>query len=158
MGKKAKEIAEFLNSIEGWADENAVESEPMPGLHVITIKKGDFTYLDQYGGGEPFQGLETVWKNGHTEWMMSYRGNYVGKEPYRTFGSFLKAALRSAPNSMPVRGPKRFAQAKFPGWKYSNGWKGTIEEFKGRETLTFKGAKVYYADYYGGLIDLREDV
>ncbi len=157
MGNKLKEITAFLNSIEGWADESAVESEPMPGLHTITIKKGKFTYLDQYGGGEPFQGLETVWIDNHLEWMMSYRGDYNGKAPYADFGGFLKASLRAAPKSMPVRGPKNFVNQKFPGWKYDNEWKGDISEFKGKEKITFKDSKVYYAEYYGGSIDLRKD-
>ena len=157
MAKIIEGIIDFLNSIEGWADEAAVESEPMPGLHFITIKKGDFTYTDQYGGGEPFQGLEIVWKNNHLVWMMSYRGEYKGKVDYKIFLSFLKAALRSSPKYMPIRGPKKFSEMKLPGWGYNNKWNGNMSGFKGKEEISFKNSKVYSAEYYGGLVDIKKE-
>lgn len=152
------QITGFLNTIDGWADETAVESAPRPGLHVITIKKGKFTYMDQYGGGEPFQGLETIWRGKRMVWMMSYRGKYTGKAEYSVFITFLKSALRFPPKTMPVRGPNKFTKEKFPGWSYKNECNGSIGEFKGKEEIRLNGIKVYSAEYSGGLIDTRDDI
>ncbi len=83
MAFTVKDLLKFLNSIGGWADENAEKSILRPHLKTIEIKRGRWTYVDQYVGGEPFQGLEIVWFDGLPVWSMSYRGywnpkNYKG--------------------------------------------------------------------------------
>ena len=119
MSFTVKNLLRFLNSIEGWADRDAKESAPRPGLKTIVINKGDWTYVDQYVGGEPFQGLEIVWFKKLPVWSMSYRGFWNPKN-YKEMLSFVKKALQSPPKSAPWRGPKAFSAKEMPGWKYVN--------------------------------------
>lgn len=150
-----KQITEFLYKTikDSWANPNIIEERPFPGLKLIKSKKDELWYIDQYVGGEPFQGFEVIWHKELPVWSMCYRGLYSGKEPYEKFIAFLKAALRDGPEKMPVRGPKEFKSEEFPYWKYKNEWKGKIEEFEGRELIFFKGKEVYWTEYQGGRVN-----
>ncbi len=149
-----KEITEFLlvAKKESYAYENAKEANPFPKLKLIKHESGNWRYVDQYVGGEPFQGLEIVWFKDVPVWAMTYRGDYKGKQDYKLFLQFLKAALRAMPQDAPYRGPKEFESADFPSWKYENKWSGRVKEFKGKEKILFNNKKVYETKYQGGLI------
>ena len=151
---REKEITEFLFSAlsKSYAAEGVDETNPFPKLRLIKTESEDWRYVDQFVGGEPFQGFEIVWFKNVPIWSMTYRGLYVGKELYKVFLKFLKATLRAAPKEMPVRGPKKFQSKDFSGWTYENNWRGKMGEFKGKELIFFEGKQVYWAEYQGGLI------
>ncbi len=149
-----KNLLNFLNSIEGWADENAKESTPRPGLKTIVIRKGNWIYVDQYVGGEPFQGLEIVWFKKLPVWSMSYRGFWNPKD-YKTMLCFVRKALKNHPKNAPWRGPKTFSSKGISGWNYANNWHGNIREFRGLEKIFFKQKEVGWTLYQGGLVNKK---
>ena len=53
---------------------------------------------------------------------------------------------------MPLRGPKNFREGDF---KYKNKFQGVIKNFQGKETIFYKGKKVYELFYHGGLVKSR---
>ncbi len=150
-----KEIARFLFEAvqNSWANSNVTEANPFPKLKLIKHESGDWRYVDQYVGGEPFQGFEVVWYKDVPVWAMTYRGYYKGKQDYKLFSQFLKAALRVMPKDAPYRGPKEFESAEFSGWKYENKWKGKIKEFKGEEKIHFNSKIIYKTKYQGGTVN-----
>ena len=150
-----KQIAKYLFKTlkDSWANENVKMTKPFPELKLLNSKSGDWRYVDQYVGGEPYQGFEVIWFKNKPIWSMTYRGLYHGSEPYKKFITFLKAALSAAPKEMPVRGPKKFAQKQFANWSYENSWRGKMNEFKGREEVFFKKKIVFWTDYQGGTVN-----
>ena len=152
---REKEIAEFLIAAlsNSYANEKVEETNPFPKLKLIKFEDWAWRYVDQYVGGEPFQGIEIVWYKNVPVWSMTYRGYYAGKGDYELFLKFLKAALRAMPRDAPYRGPKVFDSAEFSGWKYENKWNGKIKEFKGKEKILFNNKKVYEAEYQGGVVN-----
>ncbi len=157
MKVDSESVLNFLNSIEGWADKDAKETTPRPSLKTIEITKGDWKYVDQYVGGEPFQGLEIVWFKGTPVWSMSYRGFWDEKEgDYKKMLDFAKLALQNPPENAPWRGPKEFSSDESPGWSYKNDWKGTIKEFNGLEKINFREKEIGWTKYQGGLVNLEE--
>ncbi|MCW6159831.1 MAG: DUF5680 domain-containing protein [Candidatus Micrarchaeales archaeon] len=155
MKLNSNSILGFLNGIEGWADPDAKESTPRPGLKVITIKKGNWTYMDQYAGGEPFQGLEIVWLKKVPVWSMSYRGFWNEGSDYKIMLKFVKKALQKPPKNAPWRGPKRFTIKDIPDWGYTNKWQGTIKEFNGLEKILFRGKVKGWTVYQGGIVNKK---
>jgi len=149
-----EKLLELLNSIEGWADPNAEEETPKPGLKTITIKKGDWAYIDQYAGGEPFQGFEIVWFKDVPVWSMSYRGHWTSLD-YTDMLKFVKKALECPPYDFPCRGPREWRTKEMPGWKYMNFWNGNIKGFEGLEEIKFKRKRVGWTIYQGGLVNLE---
>ena len=149
------EIASFILKAlsESWANPNFKVENPFPKLKLIKFAVGDWLYVDQFVGGEPFQGFEIVFNKGRPVWSMTYRGAYSGKEDYELFENFLRAALRAMPKDAPYRGPNIFESAEFVGWKYANTWKGKIKEFKGKEKIFFNNKNVYEAEYQGGVVN-----
>jgi hypothetical protein len=150
-----EKLLEFLNSIEGWADPNANEETPKPGLKTMTIKKGDWTYVDQYVGGEPFQGIEIAWFDDVPVWSMSYRGHWAPSDDYKAMLTFVKNALERPPYDFPSRGPKEWKTKEMPGWRYENFWDGNIKEFVGMEKIKFRRKEVGWTSYQGGLVNLE---
>ncbi len=150
-----KQIADFLFSAlsESWAKEDVVETNPFPKLKLIKSESGDWRYVDQYVGGEPFQGFEVVWFKDVPIWSMTYRGRYKGREDYKLFLKFLKTALMQMPKDAPYRGPSIFESAEFAGWKYENKWNGKIKEFNGKEKISVNNKIVYQARYQGGIVN-----
>ena len=57
---REKEITEFLFSAlsKSYAAEGVDETNPFPKLRLIKTESEDWRYVDQFVGGEPFQGLK----------------------------------------------------------------------------------------------------
>lgn len=115
-------------------------------------EEGDFSFHDNWFGGEPFGGREVVFYKGKPYWMMVYYGSDTGRA--EGLIEFLRKALSQIPEGLPVRGPKELINGDF---KYENEAKGTIEQFIGVEKIYFKGEEVFKTNYVGGLVDQRED-
>lgn len=113
---------------------------------------GQWSFHDNWFGGEPFGGREVVFRNNKPYWMMVYYGSDSGKAPGLI--AFLQEALGMIPEDMPVRGPAELTEGEF---KYKNNRTGNLEEFHGEEKIFCNGEEVYYAKYAGGLVDQRSD-
>jgi Domain of unknown function (DUF5680) len=115
------------------------------------VKKSGLKYTDRYFGFNPFGGEEIVYKNGKPVWIMNYYGVSVtqGIVDARQIYSFLRKAMRKVDTASPFRGPKSLKQG---AWVYSNVIDGVIGNFRGYETISFKGEHVYRLDYHGGML------
>lgn len=122
------------------------------GSTTITYKAGGWSYHDNFFEGEPYGGREVVFFKGKAVWMAVYYGWVEADVDASEVYAFLRQALKSGPENMPVRGPKELIQNKF---KYINNWKGNLEKFSGEEKIFKDGRKIYQAEYNGGLVDQR---
>jgi hypothetical protein len=113
---------------------------------------GDFSFHDNWFGGEPFGGREAVLHKGKPYWMMVYYGQDTGKA--KGLIDFLRKALSQISEELPLRGPSHFEEGEF---RYENIVEGTLEKFVGVEKIFYKGEEVFKTNYAGGLVDRRED-
>lgn len=116
----------------------------------ISFSAGDYSYHDNYFGGEPYGGREVVFHKNRPVWLMVYYGlvyeGAVNSEVYKV----LMMALSATTPEMPYRGPIEYL---YEDWKYSNVLFGDVERFSGTEKI-FKGdICVYEASYMGGFVD-----
>lgn len=114
-------------------------------------EKEDWSFHDNWFGGEPFGGREIVLYKQKPYWMMVYYGSDTQKASDTIF--VLRKALSQMPEEMPLRGPNVLEVGKY---KYVNIWKDTIERFIGEEKIYFEGDEVFRTNYAGGFVDRRE--
>lgn len=83
--------------------------------------------------------------------MMAYRGGMIKEQADLSGGAFdfLKKCISKAPEEFPARGP---AKVEDEDWTYKNIWEGDIEDFVGEENIYFKGEKVCFRNYFGGVV------
>ena len=154
--KLKKELRRFLieANLHGYAT-NKTSNWTTEKDHSTTIayNKGDWKYHDNFFGGEPYGGREVVFYRGKPIWMMIYYGAITEmKLDVKGLYRVLQKALRADPESNPFRGPKTFKDGQF---SYNNNWKGGVESFSGKEFISYKGKRVYWASYLGGFVDKR---
>ena len=113
--------------------------------------KGDWSFHDNWFGGEPFGGREVVLYKNKPYWMMVYYGSDTQLAPETI--SFLRKALFQMPEAMPTRGPKVFIYGKY---KYVNTWAGTLVKFIGEEKIFFAEKEVFRTNYQGGFVNQGE--
>ncbi|MDP3244459.1 MAG: DUF5680 domain-containing protein [bacterium] len=148
-----KQLSEFLvkAKINTYASSGEGGEKILPdGSKEFEFKEGEFKYRDRYFGFNPFLGEEIVFQNKKIVLGMNYYGKIVSKiVPPKEIYQFLREVLRSVQKNKPFRGPDRL---KKDNWEYFNKVKGTVEEFKGEETIFYKGELVYKLTYHGGII------
>lgn len=149
-----EDLKQFLiqAKLRGYAAGESVSTKEQDFSESTRYTHGNFTFHDNWFGGEPFGGREVVWKDNKPYWMMVYYGSDSGKAP--NLIPFLRQCLSHMPEEMPLRGPKEFIEGDF---KYINKWHGKIERFYGEEKIFYKGEDVYATRYIGGLVDQRGD-
>jgi hypothetical protein len=123
------------------------------GSKELSFQEHNYNYKDRYFGHNPFIGEEIVWKEGKLFWGMNYYGEVIEEKinPSLVY-EFLKKALKQVDIEAPFRGPKEFKENDF---EYFNEYEGNLESFNGIEVIKFKGEKVYYLHYHGGLAKRR---
>ena len=115
--------------------------------------EGEFKYRDRYFGLNPFVGEEIVWQGEKVVWSMNYYGEIVSKiTSTKNVYQFLQEALKKITEDKPFRGPDNFKKNDL---EYINEIKGTVEKFKGRETIFYKGKLIYRLSYHGGAIKIK---
>ena len=119
----------------------------------IAYESGEWKLHDNFFGGEPYGGRAVVFLSGRPVWMAVFYGRVEGADDeVQPVYSFLQAALRRAPDELPVRGPDEFSQG---GFTYRNTCHGAVGNFWGEERIDRDGRHVYTARYAGGLVDRR---
>ena len=121
----------------------------------LIFEDGDFKYHDNYFGGEPYGGREVVFFKGEPVYIMVYYG--LVNEDFANFHriyKILQKALSLIPENKPYRGPKEYNEGDY---KYTNNFIGKVDNFSGKETISYKGKEVYQAKYIGGLVDQRKE-
>ena len=133
------------------AGSSTVQTREADHSTTIVIKQGDWSFHDNYFGGEPYGGREVVFFQERPVWMAVYYG-HVDDEDVDAVYSFLRRALREAPPEFPVRGPASISEDTF---SYRNSYEGDVTRFWGEETIHAEGRLLYTARYGGGLVDRR---
>jgi Domain of unknown function (DUF5680) len=130
---------------------SAKDKSSRPSSHDLSFHEGDWTYRDSYFGGTDFIGQETVWFKGEPVWSMIYYG-YIFR-PDLIDGARAAQTLRAALSAETAQGRllDNFVWSG-PHGHFSISSEGSIEHFKGRETITVQGTIAYALDYMGGLI------
>lgn len=111
----------------------------------------DFSYHDNYFGGEPYGGREVVSYKGKPIWIMVYYGWVVDGNDSTEIYPVLAKALRSSTVDSPYRGPKRLAIGDYV---YSCDVKNDGERFKGIEKIERDGVVVFTTWFMGGPANL----
>ncbi len=132
-------------------DESIAKHEP-DGSTTLEYKQGDWSYHDNYFGGEPYGGRIVLSYDKKPVYMMLYYGRITDASVESgLIYKFLREALRLVPNDKPYRGPDEYVNGDF---RYINKVAGDVDEFYGQEAILHNGAKIYHATYFGGYVDL----
>jgi hypothetical protein len=122
------------------------------GSKSLYFKDGEWSYHDNYFGGEPFGGREVVFFQNKPVYMMVYYGRIFDKDSDKEkVYSILKKALSLIPGKTPYRGPENFKEGEFG---YVNSFIGEVDGFSGEEKILRLEKDIYMAKYAGGLICL----
>lgn len=147
-----KEWVDFIRRAKQstYASKLSVAKKTKDGGKRYRIEEGSFVYTDTYFGDLVDNGQERVYVDGKVVWVMGYRGGMIkGKESLgKSAFIFLKKCISMPPDNFPVRGPREFEEGDF---RYENIWIGDFEGFVGEENIYFKGEKICFRNYVGGL-------
>jgi len=113
----------------------------------LPYEKGSFNYLDSYLGSRDFAGEEIVWHEDIPVWGMNYYGKVLPETAPEGFGEFLKKALSMVEKSNPYRGIEYF---RLDGFEYFCNIDGELDDFSGKESISFGGKTIYKLYFHGG--------
>jgi len=148
-----RELLKFIKKAKQstYASTSSIAGKNDDGGKSYKIEEGDLIYTDTYFGDQVDSGQERIYESGKVIWTMAYRGGvfeeyeYLSEEGFE----FLKKCISMAPEDFPARGPVKVEDGD---WVYENVWEGDIEGFVGEENIYFKGEKVCFRNYFGGLV------
>lgn len=148
----SQEIQSILRTfnLKGYADEAAKYQSNGKNGQIIKFTEGDFTYEDEFYGGEPYSGNETIWYKSKDIFRCVYWGKVIEGINFSDIYQFLRAALRQGPTGNCVhRGPEKYTEGEVT---YTNTCIGTIDEFVQIERIFIKDTEVYTAHFIGGRV------
>ena len=123
------------------------------GSTTIKYKSGDWSFQDNYFGGEPYGGRQIVFFKGKPVWINVYYGHVDEKiQNIKEVYSFLKKALLNPREEVPLRGPEEFTEDNY---QYRSFLSGNIKNFSLGERISLNGKEIYNATFYGGYVDQR---
>lgn len=135
----------------GYSDEHAKYISNDKGGKIIKLEDGYLKYEDEYYGGEPYSGNETIWLNDKPIWRCVYYGFVEENEDFESVYAFSRLALREGPSEKGVhRGPEIFLKDNLT---YQTETQGTIENFVIYEKISRNGMQIYQATFMGGMVD-----
>ena len=133
-----------------FSEEDEVINKQKDGSVTRTYSNEDWSYHDNYFGGEPYGGREVVFYKGKPVWMMVYYGWVVdGIDADRVY-PILGKALSNSKVDKPYRGPDEYIEESTI---YANDMEGDVENFRGEERIYDGEELLYIARYMGGLVD-----
>jgi len=123
------------------------------GSTTLLYTEWDWTYHDNYFGGEPYGWREVVlYKNKPVYIMVYYWCAQENISDFKNIYTFLQHALTLIPEDHPYRGPQTYNENNL---SYTNNFTGEIDNFSGEEIITQDGKEIYSAKYIGGFVDQR---
>ncbi len=141
-------------NVKGYTDPNAKYVENGKNGKVLNLTIDSFTYEDEFYGGEPYSGNETIWNDGIDIFRVVYWGKVVKGVNFSDIYDFLRKALTKGPDGKLVhRGPEEYTEGNL---KYTNSIEGDIEEFKQTEKIYMDGKEVYTAHFIGGRVNIQK--
>lgn len=156
MEIKAEEIKNQLRkfNLMGYADESVKYEDNGKNGKILTRVDGDWKYEDEYYGGEPYSGNETIWFKENDVFRCVYWGKVAPGVNFSDIYSFLRKALKEGPSGNCVhRGPEEFIEDTLV---YTNECRGNIEEFIQTERIFLDGNEVYTAHFIGGRVNVQK--
>jgi hypothetical protein len=129
--------------------DESLQEKQLDGSTTIRFVEGNFSFYDNYFGGEPYGGREVVFYEGKAAWMMVYYGSVLEGSNGEVY-TFLMKALSNNTVDIPYRGPAMFRDGV---WTYENEVVGDVERFSGKEYIAKDGIRVYEAQYIGGFVN-----
>ena len=138
----------------GYSDPNSKYIDNGKNGKVLKLNIGEYSYEDEYYGGEPYCGNETIWENGIDIFRCVYWGKVVDGVDFGSIYGFLREALSKGPDGELVhRGPTEYTNGDF---RYTNEIVGDIFEFRQVERIYLNDTEVYTAYFIGGRINVRK--
>lgn len=138
----------------GYADPNTVYLDNGKDGKILKQTIDKFSYEDEFFGGEPYCGNETIWENGKVIFRCVYWGKVDKDSSLSEVYAFLKKALSNGPTGVAIhRGPENFSEGEF---KYTNFCKGDIHEFYSEERIFLNNKEVYFAYFIGGDVNVKK--
>ena len=156
LSELAKFLVEAKKNTYAIGNKNAVSERK--NFDELEYRKGKWYYRDSYYGFFRAPGQEFIRFDEEPVWAMAYNGGMregflegidFAEETY----SFLKKALALVDEKRPFRGPNNFEEGDF---LYKDSSIGDLIEFKGSESILYKGKEVFRQDYIGGLVIDKE--
>lgn len=139
----------------GYADPDAKYVDNGKNGKILTVQIGEFRYEDEFYGGEPYSGNETIWKNGVDVFRCVYWGKVSKGIKFGDIYTFLRSALAKGTDKELVhRGPTEYTEGKLT---YTNSIEGDIEDFRQVEKIYMDGKEVYVAYFFGGRINTQKE-
>lgn len=123
----------------------------------LVYENSVFSYVDEFVGGAPYLGHESVAvlqpdQRLHAVWGMSYFETHRDAElPESELGGVFAEVLSRPDETMPIRGPRKW---EGDGLRYEFHLvdrTSTLEWFSAKEVVYGKGRKLYVARFVGGL-------
>ncbi|XUJ34654.1 DUF5680 domain-containing protein [Bradyrhizobium japonicum] len=138
----------------GLDDDATVAAPLLAGSKQLKHRAPPYAYRDIYFGMGFFVGQETVSRDDRVIWSMSYSGgaraDITDRPTLLEIYKFLRQALLGVSVEEPYRGPHLYEQA---GMTYRNEVEGTLDRFRGIETIArHDGVPLYELRYSGGLL------
>lgn len=130
--------------------DESIKEKQFDGSTTIRYDDGQYSFHDNYFGGEPYGGREVVFLDGKAVWMMVYYGFVHPENENKDVYAFLIESLCNTTVEAPYRGPVLFEKEN---WKYENRLVGDVKIFSGTEKIFRGDVCVYEASYIGGLVD-----
>ncbi|WKZ23921.1 MAG: DUF5680 domain-containing protein [Candidatus Dojkabacteria bacterium] len=146
-----KLLREF--NVKGYADPSKTYEDNSKQGKLLRLQIDAYTYEDEFYGGEPYSGNETIWELANQSFGVCIGGKLQKGEDFGVLYSFLRAALAQGPSGNCVhRGPESYREADL---EYTNECIGDITEFRQIERIVSKGKEVYIAYFNGGIINQK---
>lgn len=137
-------------NVRGYAGDVVYNDTPKSGK-LLSLVEGVYTYEDEFYGGEPYSGNETIWKEGIPYFRVVYWGRVLEGFPPKEVYPVLKQALLLGPDAQSIhRGPTIMQSGE---WEYSVVAHGTIRQFRLTETICIGKQMAYQAYFFGGLVN-----
>jgi hypothetical protein len=154
---KPEEITKQLRKFNllGYSDSSVKYQDNGKNGNILVLTDGAWKYEDEYYGGEPYSGNETLWFDNQDVYRCVYWGKVAAEVKFGDIYDFLRRALKVGPSGSCVhRGPECFVEENLV---YTNSCIGTIEEFTQTERIYMNGQEVYLAHFVGGRVNVQKE-
>lgn len=155
---------EFLveAKLNGYGSEDVVKTRLESGANEIVFEQDDWRYTDNYIGGNPYAGYESVAVKQADElwlpvWGMAYKSKPLDPElDGATLGGLLGEFLSQPDPTLPIRGPlNAWDKSKSYRYRLTHSFSSNLEDFEAGEQITRRQGEsdriLYSARFLGGL-------